>query len=144
MLLPILKAKRLTLDQITQADIDSIFSLFSNKRVIEYYDLTAFTEHHEASTLIELFHERYRNSVGIRWAIRLTHNNVMIGTCGYNTWDPKMKSATIGYDLLPEFWHNGFMSEAVARIAVSGFFRGITLWPVKKNSGRYGGWQSRF
>ena len=132
MLFPTLKTKRLVLDKITDADTDSIFALFSDKRVIEFYDLTAFTKHNEASALIELFHKRFRNSVGIRWAIRLTGSNVMIGTCGFNTWDRKMKNATIGYDLLPDYWNNGFTSEAVARIAAAGFSAELPCGQLKR------------
>lgn len=56
----------------------------------------------------------------------------MIGTCGFNTWDPKMKNATIGYDLLPEYWNNGFTSEAVARIAAAGFSAELPFGQLKR------------
>ncbi len=118
---PIFTTNRLRLDKLSKEDTDSIFELFSNKSVVEYYDLEAFTEQSQASNLIELFNDRFDNNLGIRWAIRLKETNQLIGTCGFNTWSPKMQNAVIGYDLLPMFWGNGYTTEAVHRIIKSAF-----------------------
>jgi len=118
---PILTTNRLRLDKLSKEDTDSIFELFSNKSVVEYYDLETFTEQSQASNLIELFNDRFDNNLGIRWAIRLKETNQLIGTCGFNTWSPKMHNAVIGYDLLPTFWGNGYTTEAVHRIIKSAF-----------------------
>lgn len=118
---PVLKTNRLKLDQLSKEDSDSLFELFSNNSVVEYYDLEAFTEPSQATELIELFNIRFKGNLGIRWAIRLKETNQLIGTCGFNTWSPKMKSAVIGYDLLPKFWGKGYTTEAVHRIITSAF-----------------------
>jgi len=121
LMFPILTTNRLRLDKLSKEDTDSIFELFSNKSVVEYYDLEAFTEQSQASNLIELFNDRFDNNLGIRWAIRLKETNQLIGTCGFNTWSAKMQNAVIGYDLLPMFWGNGYTTEAVHRIIKSAF-----------------------
>ncbi len=118
---PVLKTNRLTLDKLSKEDSYSIFELFSNNSVVKYYDLEAFTEHSQANNLIELFNARFDKNLGIRWAIRLKETNQLIGTCGFNTWSPKMQNAVIGYDLLPKFWGNGYTTEAVHRIIKSAF-----------------------
>jgi ribosomal-protein-alanine N-acetyltransferase len=118
---PVLKTNRLRLDKLSKEDSESLFELFSNNSVVEYYDLEAFTEQSQAKNLIDLFNARFDKNLGIRWAIRLKETNQLIGTCGFNTWSPKMQNAVIGYDLLPKFWGNGYTTEAVHRIIKSAF-----------------------
>ncbi len=109
------------MDKLSKEDSNSLFKLFSNNSVVEYYNLEAFTEVSQASNLIELFNSRFEENSGIRWAIRLKESNQLIGTCGFNTWCPKMKNAVLGYDLLPKYWNMGFTSEAVHRIVKAAF-----------------------
>lgn len=118
---PILKTERLTLDKLSKEDSSCLFDLFSNNSVVEYYDLEAFTQLSQATNLIDTFNSRFKENTGIRWAIRLQETNQLIGTCGFNTWNPKMKNAVIGYDLLPKHWGMGFTTEAVHRIVKAAF-----------------------
>jgi ribosomal-protein-alanine N-acetyltransferase len=119
---PILETSRLKLDQLSAQDANSVFELFSDSLVIEYYDLEAFTELKQASELIQFFHSRFEANTGIRWGIRLKESNQLIGTCGFNSWSPKMKNAVIGYDLAPKYWRNGFATEAVGEMVRAAFF----------------------
>lgn len=121
MLFPVLETNRLRLDKLVRDDSQCLFDLFSNPDVVEYYDLEAYTELSQASNLIEFFNSRFTDNLGIRWAIRLKETDQLIGTCGFNTWSPKMKNAVIGYDLLPQFWGNGYTTEAVHSIIKSAF-----------------------
>jgi ribosomal-protein-alanine N-acetyltransferase len=115
-LFPELDTPRLKLTMLDESDADSIFKLFSDNSVIEYYDLEAFTDLSQAIKIIRFFQARFNENLGIRWAIRLKETNKLIGTCGFNAWNPAMKNAVIGYDLLPDFWGKGYTTEAVHRI----------------------------
>jgi len=117
---PELTTERLALTALTSADASAIFALFSDHSVVEYYDLEAFTELSQASRLIEMFQGRFREHAGIR----LTGDGSLIGTCGFNRWQPAMKSALIGYDLLPQFQGKGYMTEAV-HCTVQAAFSGL-------------------
>ncbi len=118
---PELESPRLKLTMLSVEDTNSVFDLFSNKNVIEYYDLEAFIEPSQATALIDFFNTRFSEHSGIRWAIRLKKTNKLIGTCGFNSWNTKMKNAVIGYDLLPGYWGQGYTTEAVQRIVKSAF-----------------------
>ncbi|WP_255825410.1 GNAT family N-acetyltransferase [Marinomonas rhizomae] len=109
------------LDKLSKEDSTSLFELFSDNSVVEYYDLEAFTELSQASNLIEFFNSRFNDNTGIRWAIRLKETDQFIGTCGFNTWSSKMKNAVLGYDLLPKYWGMGLTTEAVHRIVKAAF-----------------------
>jgi len=121
MVFPSLETERLVLTELRADDEADLFNLFSNPSVVEYYDLDAFSEHSQAANLISLFKSRYEEKQGIRWAIRLKASGQLIGTCGFNSWSSKMRHAVIGYDLLPEFWRQGYTVEAVRAIIAAGF-----------------------
>jgi len=118
---PMLKTKRLVLSELSHTDIDSIFNIFSNEKVIEYYDIQALSNSSEAEKLILLFKQRFESGLGIRWGVREKSTNILIGTCGFNSWVKPMKSAVIGYDLYPTYWGKGFAQEAVNVILHSAF-----------------------
>lgn len=132
---PVLETNRLRLEKLSKEDSSSLFELFSDKAVVEYYDLEAFTELSQASNLIEFFNSRFEENSGIRWAIRLKESNKFIGTCGFNTWSPKMKNAIIGYDLLPKYWGKGFTTEAVHRIVKAAFLSELPCGKLNRIQG---------
>ena len=118
-LFPEFDTSRLRLSSLKESDAGSIYELFSNQSVVEFYDLEAFSEPAQALNLINFFQSRFDEGIGIRWAIRL--KGQLIGTCGFNSWNPKMKNAVIGYDLKPNYWGNGYAVEAIRRIIMAAF-----------------------
>ncbi|MCI0507806.1 MAG: GNAT family N-acetyltransferase [Gammaproteobacteria bacterium] len=118
---PEFRTKRLWLTKITSSDVESIFELFSSPDVVKYYDLEVFNERAQAEQLIRLFESRHESSLGIRWAIRPKETGQLIGTCGFNSWSEKMRNATIGYDLKPEYWNRGIATEALFEIIRAAF-----------------------
>ena len=129
---PDLESERLKLSKIQSSDRGSIFQLFSDQTVVEHYDLAAFENIEQADDLIQLFQSRYDSKQGIRWAIRLKSSGDMIGTCGFNSWNQKMQSAVIGYDLMPTFWGNGYAVESVAKIIHEAFDNQLACGPVNR------------
>ena len=121
MAFPILETTRLSLDALKDSDSQSILELFSEPDVVSYYDLAAFSEEKQASNLIQFFANRFETGEGIRWAIRLKGTRELVGTCGFNSWSPKMKSAIIGYDLQKQHWGRGIVTEAVNAIIKTAF-----------------------
>ena len=118
---PKLITSRLILDELRPTDAEVLYHHFSNPDIVEFYDLEAFSDMGQATDLIQLFAKRYQDESGIRWAIRLRNNGEFIGTCGYNAWNVRMKSAGIGYDVSQPHWGNGYATEALAEIIKYGF-----------------------
>ena len=132
MTFPFLETERLLLTELHADDQASIFHLFSNPAVLEFYDLDAFQAQSQADNLIQLFQSRYQAQLGIRWAIRLKKSGQLIGTCGFNSWSSKMRHAVLGYDLLPEFWRQGYAAEAVRAIINAGFSGLLACGPLHR------------
>ena len=76
---PELETSRLKLTKLIDEDASSVFEIFSDESVMEYYDLEAFKELKQAITLIDFFNSRFTENSGIRWAIRLKETNQLIG-----------------------------------------------------------------
>ena len=129
---PELTSRRLLLNRIGSSDVESVFELFSHPEVVRYYDLEEFKEHAQAEKLMQLFETRFTSSSGIRWAIRLKDTGNLIGTCGFNSWSEKMRNATIGYDLKPEYWNKGISTEAISRMIRAAFSGLLPCGPLHR------------
>ncbi len=121
-LMPVLTSERLELSEITRDDAEAILRLFGNVEVTRYNDVDTLTELREAGELIEFVQDRFNNRVGLRWGIHLTESpDELIGTCGYNWWTRHNRCAEIGYDLHPDYWNKGIMTEALHALIGFGF-----------------------
>lgn len=116
---PILESERLRLREIVSADSDAIFRIFSDPDVCRYYDLDQLTDNEQAGAMIVRFAERFANSISLRWGITLKPSDELIGTCGLFI-DSDWRGA-IGYDLHPDYWGQGIMTEAVTELTRFGF-----------------------
>ena len=129
---PDLSTSRLRLTRITSSDAPAVFEMFSDPAVVRYYDLEPFAELTQAQALIQLFESRHQARAGIRWAIRLSSADELIGTCGYNSWSEKMRNATLGYDLKRAHWGNGIATEAVYAAVRAGFAGRLACGPLHR------------
>ena len=129
---PKLTTSRTRLTPLSLADEADIFALFSNEELVKYYDLAAFSDIAQAKDLIEFFNKRFADGSGIRWAIRCKSSNQLMGTCGFNSWSQPMKNASIGYDLAPKFWRQGYAFEAVGAIIEAAFSGLLPCGPIHR------------
>jgi ribosomal-protein-alanine N-acetyltransferase len=58
---------------------------------------------------------------GIRWAICLQNSDELIGTIGFVDISKQNNSSGIGYEIHPDHWGKGIISEAVSIILEHGF-----------------------
>lgn len=118
---PFLETERLILREIIPQDAQNIYANFSNEQLIKYYGMNAMTQLAEAQALVQSFTAGFMNKRGIRWGIERKEEAGLIGTIGFNLWSPLHRRAEIGYELHPDFWRAGYMSEAINQIVDYGF-----------------------
>ena len=70
----------------------------------------------QAENIITLVQSRFKDKLGIRWAIRMKDDEKLIGTCGFNSWNVAFRSTVIGYDINRQYWGNGYITEALKHI----------------------------
>lgn len=118
---PQLKTERFILRRIEASDAREIYHYFSKDEVTEYYDLDSFTDIQQAIDLIERWNNRFQEGKSIRWGIARKEDNKLIGSCGYHNWAKEHFKAEIGYEVTPEQWRQGVITEVLKPILSYGF-----------------------
>ncbi|MDE1994093.1 MAG: GNAT family N-acetyltransferase [Rhizobiaceae bacterium] len=80
----------------------------------------------------------YASGKGCAWVIEDRQCKSLIGAIRFNSFDAKWKCGEIGYELHPDFWGKGLMTEAVAAVTTCGhqIFRlnRIEAWTLPGNT----------
>lgn len=123
--MPRLQTERLILREVRPSgDLDAMFALFGDPDVARFTDTGPFSDVDDAQEVIDWISRIFEQRRGLRWALALADNEEqMIGTCGYNHWDPSNNSGGIGYDLAKDHWGKGLMTEALQPVIRFGFER---------------------
>ena len=116
---PEIETERLLLREIVPEDVEQIFAIFSDQKVVEHYDLYSYSEVDQAQELIDFFDESFELERAIRWGIVPKDGDFIVGTCGY-VWLRQYRGE-IGYELASSYWRRGIMSEALNAILEFGF-----------------------
>jgi len=111
---PILQTERLSLREFQPADTQAVFGSFSQEKVTKYINRGPMQSIQEAVELVEVRTSLFKRGIGIRWAITTIDDPAkFIGSCGCYKLDKSNRSMEIGYDLHPDYWRQGIMTEAV-------------------------------
>ncbi|WP_298473171.1 GNAT family N-acetyltransferase [uncultured Psychrobacillus sp.] len=113
---PILKTERLNLIEINEEHVASIYSIFSNEAVIQYYGMSPLTSVDQAAAMVKSFANGFEQKRSMRWGIVWQETGELIGTVGLNNLALHSKRTEIGYDLLPAHWRKGIVTEAVEAV----------------------------
>ncbi|WP_075527493.1 GNAT family N-acetyltransferase [Sporosarcina ureilytica] len=118
---PILETERLLLREIKKEDAKGIFACFSSNDVTRFYGQETLEHLEQAEEFVDFFSKNHREKRGIRWGIERKGTQGIIGTIGFNAWSPKHKRAEIGYEIHPNEWRKGYITEAVLKVISYGF-----------------------
>jgi [ribosomal protein S5]-alanine N-acetyltransferase len=118
---PTLTTSQFVLREISADDAVDLFTLFSNPKVMEFYDATPYIDIEQAKQDIERFASWHSKDTGKRWGLALPENNQLIGTCGLFAHNKGYRTCIIGYDLLPQYWGLGYMQESLKSVLNYGF-----------------------
>ncbi|WP_077214338.1 GNAT family N-acetyltransferase [Bacillus dakarensis] len=118
---PVLETERFYLRKIELTDAKSIFNYFSKNEVTKFYDLETFSSEQEAIELIHSLLYRYKAKKQIRWGIQPKDRLGIIGSCGFHALELEHFKAEIGYELHPDYWNKGIMTEVIQRVVEYGF-----------------------
>ena len=113
---PRLHTERLLLRPFTEADTDAIFAVFSNPRVMRYWDSPAWKERAQAQRFIENSRKLEEEGTGARFAVVRAADETPVGQCCLFKWNPAFRSAGVGYCLDDAAWGKGFATEAVGAL----------------------------
>jgi ribosomal-protein-alanine N-acetyltransferase len=118
---PVLETERFVLRAPTREDVDDIFRIMSDVRVTRYFGSLPMMARVEAEQRVERIQTAFQEHAGIRWAIADRASGQLVGTAGFWRLLKPHYRAEIGYELAPEWWGQGVMTEAVGAMLHFGF-----------------------
>jgi [ribosomal protein S5]-alanine N-acetyltransferase len=113
---PFIGTDRLTLRPITQDDVNEIFFLRSDHRVLEHLSRPPARSLEEASAFIQKISGFEKEGESVTWGISLTGDPTLIGTiCIWNIQKEHYRGE-LGYVLHPDQHRKGIMQEALREV----------------------------
>ena len=113
---PVLETERLTLRKLEISDAKDYHDIRSNKKVMEYIARPVAQTIDDTIGVIERVHETIKKEEGINWALCLKNDPKIIGTIGFYRTQKEHFRTEIGYEMRPEHWGKGIMSEAIQAV----------------------------
>ena len=111
------ETERLKFRMLKLEDFDSWMNMFKAKNIAKYLDLDPKLSESELCKLWfdKAFH-RYENDLGGMNVLIDKKTNRLVGQCGLLIQTiENVERLEIGYSILPEFWNQGFASEAAVK-----------------------------
>jgi RimJ/RimL family protein N-acetyltransferase len=110
---PVLRSDRLVLRPFAETDLEAIYALQSNPRVLRYWDAPAWTDKARAQAFLDSCRRMEQEGSGARFAIDTRQPSAFIGWCTLFNWNPTYRSLGIGYCIDEPAWGQGYATEAV-------------------------------
>ena len=114
---PTLAAERVTLRPLCSDDAYALFAIFSDVEVARYWSRPAMTHLAQARTMMRQVREGYRSGETLQFGIERKVDGVVIGTCTLFHIHAQSRRAELGYALGSAYWGQGYMHEALQRLA---------------------------
>lgn len=120
---PTLETERLILREIDLGDVDAVFEIRSDDRVMRFIGKPKAKEKSDSVELIERTMRDLKENASISWAITLKGDPTLIGMIGYYRMQLEHHRSEVGYSLHPDHWGKGIMDEALNAVTQAGFQR---------------------
>ncbi len=112
-ILPNIEGERVQLRWLTTNDVNSLFSIFSDPKVMRYWSSLPLADVAAAEKLLAEIHSYFEKRNLFQWGVARQTDNRIIGTCTLFHLDPDNRRAEIGYALGSENWGKGYMGDAL-------------------------------
>lgn len=116
-----LHTERLVLRPLKSTDVQALFEVFSDPKVMRHWSGAAWNSIEQAQQKIAQYDKALRESESIGLGIVNIQTNTVIGTCSLFQLDEQCRRAEIGYGMVSTAWGNGYMYEALTALINFGF-----------------------
>ncbi len=106
-------SERLLFKPIAIDDAPALHPIWTNPRVLEHLVLEPFRSLAESQGMAEMLSLLPEQELGARWTITEKASRKIMGTLGFHNVKKEHRRAEIGYEMAPDFWGRGFMTEAL-------------------------------
>lgn len=112
---PIIKTQRLILRKLEKTDSRYLYLMRNNSEVSKYIDRPLYKDLFETAGSIEKLNHGIIHNKWIFWALQ-NEDDKFIGTICLWNYEDEFNVSDIGFELDPEFWHQGYMTEAMKAV----------------------------
>lgn len=119
--IPTVTTERLILRKMLPTDADDMFEYAQNPIVTQFLLWEPHVTRKFTQSYLKFIQSQYAGAMFFDWAVTLADSGKMIGTCGFSLIDTENDGAEIGYVINPDFWGNGYATEALLRVMSFGF-----------------------
>ncbi len=120
--LPEINTARLVLRESRSSDTQALYEIFSNPKVIRYWDHPVWTDKSKAADLIQSAQKGFSEYKLFTWCANLKESAKVVGTCSLFDYSQEHRTAEIGYALHPDYWGQGYTSEILPELVSFGFY----------------------
>jgi len=117
------RCDRLVISPITMLDLEKIHALHSLPETDQFNTLGIPESQEETKSIIQDWVEKNTNGLYRNFVFKIESKKTknFIGLIAINLGTEKFKNAEVWYKLLPDFWKQGYATEALKRILEFGF-----------------------
>jgi [ribosomal protein S5]-alanine N-acetyltransferase len=114
--LPLINAQRVRLRAVEARDLDNIFTIFSDPKVMRYWSTPPLPDRDAAAELIQEIHDGFEQRSMLKWGIAHLSDDALIGTATLFNLNLENGRAELGYGLGSANWGKGYMVEALTAL----------------------------
>lgn len=118
---PELQSERLIFREVTSADVEEIFNIYSDSEVAKYDWYRPIATKDDALSIINRYSREFGNKEEITWGVAKKSDNKIIGYCNLGSFNDESLRGEIGYGFNRNEWNKGYATEAIKAIVKFGF-----------------------
>jgi RimJ/RimL family protein N-acetyltransferase len=119
--LPTIEAERIRLRPIEESDVEELYSIFSDPKVMRYWSRTPLESVDEALALLHEIQKSNQQRSILKWGVALKPTNNLVGTVTLFNLDLAQDRAEIGYAQAQAYWGHGYIHEALQALLTYAF-----------------------
>jgi ribosomal-protein-alanine N-acetyltransferase len=124
----VLETPRLTLREFRTSDASDVFEMYTRGELVQWLEHETMESISEAEERVSNRIKLFDNGWGYRWAITFKDDpDRVIGSCGYFSVRIATHTVEMGFDLHPDYWRQGIMTEALTAVLNYTFSDGNTM-----------------
>ena len=135
---PVLSTERLTLRAAMPRDVPAFAALLSAPDVTRFSNWPDKMSKAQVERSVRWMSKVHGSGKGCAWIIEISGSKALAGAIRFNSFEKKWRSGQIGYELHPDYWGSGLMTEAVRAVVACGHqtFRlnRIDAWTLPGNA----------
>ena len=117
---PVLSTKRLTLRAATAKDVGEFQALLSIPDVTRFSNWPDAPNKTQVERSLRWMAKVHASGKGCAWIIEIAGSKAIAGAIRFNSFEKKWRVGEIGYELHPDYWGKGLMTEALRAVVACG------------------------